>query len=79
MQFIIRLDLKGVRIVKVTLRERPTYIYNDGRVEIKCTVNDKEQRIFMTLEEYMMFLADQVNALTHYVTGKTNPLIKPRT
>ena len=61
--------------MKVALREKPTYIHKDGRVEIKIMVDDEEQRIFMPLEEYMMFLADQVNALTHHVTGKTNPRI----
>lgn len=61
--------------MEIKLREAPTYIYKDGRVEIKCLVDGSEQRIFMTIEEYMMFLADQVNALTHHVTGKTNPRI----
>lgn len=61
--------------MKITLREKPTYIYEDKRVEIKCVVDGKDERIFMTLEAYMEFVADQVNALTHYVTGKTNPRI----
>ena len=61
--------------MKIALREKPTYIHKDGRVEFKCMVDDNEQRIFMSLEEYMIFLADQVNALTHHVTGKTNPRI----
>ena len=61
--------------MKITLREKPAYIYEDGRIEIKCMVDGNEQRIFMTLEEYMVFLADQVNALTHHVTGRTSPRI----
>jgi len=62
--------------MEIKLRERPTYIHKDGRVEIKCTVDGEAHRIFMTIEEYMQFVADQVNALTHHITGKTNPLIK---
>jgi hypothetical protein len=61
--------------MKIEIRDKPTYIYKDGRVEIKCFVDGNEQRIFMPIEEYMTFLADQVNALTHHVTGKTNPRI----
>lgn len=62
--------------MKIELRERPTYIHNDGRVEIKCAVDGEAHRIFMTIEDYMQFLADQINALTHHITGETNPLIK---
>ncbi len=61
--------------LEIKLREKPTYIYNGGRVEIKCYVDGNEQRIFMTMKEYMMFVADQVNALTHHLTGETNPRI----
>lgn len=61
--------------MEIKLGKRPTYIYKDGRVEIKCTVNGNPHRIFMTIEEYMEFVADQVNALTHHITGKTNPRI----
>jgi hypothetical protein len=64
--------------LEIKLRDKPTWIYEDKRVEIKCTVDGSEQRIFMSLDEYMMFVADQVNALTHYVTVKTNPRIKVR-
>lgn len=62
--------------LKIKLREKPTYIFKGGNVEIFCTVDDKEQRIFMTMKEYMVFVADQVNALTHYLTGENNPLMK---
>jgi hypothetical protein len=67
--------------MKIELREKPTYIHKgknveDARVEIKCYVDDSEQRISMPLEKYMEFAADQVNALTHHVTGKTNARIK---
>jgi antirestriction protein ArdC len=61
--------------LEIKLRERPTYIHSDGRVEIHCTVDGEEHRIFMTMKEYMMFVADQVNALTHHLTGETNPRI----
>jgi hypothetical protein len=59
--------------LEIKFRDRPTYIYKDGRVEIKCLVDGNEQRIFMTMKEYMIFVADQVNALTHHLTRETNP------
>jgi len=62
--------------LKIALRDKPTYIHKDGRVEIKCTVDGEDHKIFMTLEQYMVFVADQVNALTHHITGRTNPRIK---
>jgi len=61
--------------MEIKLGKKPTYIYKNGRVSIKCTVNGNAHRIFMTIEEYMEFVADQVNALTHHITGKTNPRI----
>jgi len=62
--------------VEIRLRDNPTYIHDDGRVEIHCYVDGEEHRIFMSMEEYMVFVADQVNALTHHLTGRTNPHIR---
>jgi len=54
-------------MVKIKLRKNPTYIHDDGRVEIKCEVNGEDHRIFMSLDEFMELLQDEVRALTHYL------------
>jgi hypothetical protein len=65
--------------VQIKLRDNPTYIFDDDRVEIKVLVDDNEQRIVMSLGEYMEFVADQVNALTNKLTGHNNPRINTST
>lgn len=54
--------------MKIEIRKNPTYIYDNGKVEIKCKVDGKDHRIFMELDEFMEFLQDQIRALTHYLT-----------
>jgi len=56
-----------VKILKIEIRSNPTYIYEDGKVEIKCKVDGEDHRIFMTIEEFMEFLEDQIRALKHYL------------
>jgi hypothetical protein len=57
--------------MKIDFRQYPTYIHNDGRVELKLVVDGKPARKWMTMNEFMDFLDDQLNALRHHLTGKT--------
>ena len=53
-------------------RRGPTYIRKDGRVEFKCEVDDKPRTIWLdSLDEFMDFLDDQLNALRNHLTGIT--------
>jgi len=61
--------------MNIRFRDNPTYIYDDDKVEIKLLVDGSEQRIILSLGEYMEFVADQVNALTNKLTGHNNPRI----
>lgn len=54
--------------MNIELRKNPTYIPDDGRVEIKCKVDGKDRRIFMEIDEFMNFLKDEMKALEHYLT-----------
>ena len=56
--------------MKVEIRKNPTYIHDDGRVEIKCMIDDEDHRIFLTIPQFMEFLQDQLRALTHYIGRK---------
>ena len=56
--------------MKVEIRKNPTYIHDDGRVEIKCMIDDEDHRIFLTIPQSMEFLKDQLRALTHYIGRK---------
>ena len=56
-----------VSVMKIEFRKNPTFIHDDGRVEIKCEVNGEGHRIFMSLDEFMELLQDEIRALTHYL------------
>lgn len=53
-------------------RPKPTYVHKDGRVEFKCEDDGESRRIWLdSLDEFMDFLDDQLNALRHHLTGTT--------